>query len=90
MFLTGDENPTRSPGSCSRPPTFAVPVQDVQRRDEEFVGVLLLVPRQVPGVSPHQVQQLVRDVGGPVPRVKLLRHTHTKKEMGGKKKTCQE
>lgn len=53
--------------------TFAVPVQDVQRRDEEFVGVLLLVPRQVPGVSPHQVQQLVWDVGGPVPRVKLLK-----------------
>lgn len=53
--------------------TFAVPVQDVQGCDEELVGILLLVACEVPGVSPHQVQQLVRDVGRPVPRVKLLR-----------------
>lgn len=52
--------------------TFAVPMQDVQSCDEELMGILLLVPCQVPGVSPHQVQQLVRDVGRPVPRVKLL------------------
>jgi len=52
--------------------TFAVPVQDVQGGDEELVRVLLLVPRQVPRVSPHQVQQLVGDVGGAVPRVELL------------------
>lgn len=52
--------------------TFAVPVQDVQGGDEELVRVLLLVPRQVPRVSPHQVQQLVRDVRGAVPRVELL------------------
>lgn len=53
--------------------TFAVPMQDVQSCDEELMGILLLVPCQVPGMSPHQVQQLVRDVGRPVPRVKLLR-----------------
>ena len=56
---------------CS--PTFAVPVQDVQGCDEELVCILLLVACQVPGVRPHQVQQLVRDVGGPVPRVELCR-----------------
>lgn len=53
--------------------TFAVPVQDIQGCDEELMGVLLLVPCQVPGVSPHQVQQLVWDVRGPMPRVKLLK-----------------
>lgn len=65
--------------------TFAVSVQDVQGCDEELVRILLLVPCQVPRVSPHQVQQLVRDMGGAVPRVKLLRHGEEGK--GGR---CQE
>ena len=56
-----------------RSPTFAVPVQDIQGCDEELVCVLLLVACQVPGVSPHEVQQFVRDVGGTVPRVELCR-----------------
>lgn len=43
--------------------TFAVPVQDIQGCDEELVCVLLLVACQVPGVSPHEVQQFVWDVG---------------------------
>lgn len=50
-------------------------VQDIQGSDEELVRVLLLVPRQVPRMSPHQVQQLVGDVGGAVPRVELLPET---------------
>lgn len=50
-------------------------VQDIQGSDEELVRVLLLVPRQVPCMSPHQVQQLVGDVGGAVPRVELLPET---------------
>lgn len=49
-----------------------MPVQDVQSGDEELMSVLLLVARQVARVRPHQVQQLVRDVWGPVPRVELL------------------
>ena len=54
-------------------PTFAVPVEDVQGCNEEFMCVLLFITRQVPGVCPHQVQQLVRNVWGAVPRVKLFR-----------------
>lgn len=50
---------------------FAVPVQHVQRRYEEFVGVLLLVACQVTCVSPHQVQQPEGNVGRPVARVEL-------------------
>lgn len=50
---------------------FAVPVQHVQRGDEELVGVLLLVACQVTCVSPHQVQQPEGNVGRPVARVEL-------------------
>lgn len=50
---------------------FAVPVQHVQRGDEELVGVLLLVACQVTRVSPHQVQQPEGNVGRPVARVEL-------------------
>lgn len=47
-------------------PTFAVSVQDVQRRDEELVGVLLLVAGQVTGVSPHQMEKTEGDVRRPM------------------------
>lgn len=47
--------------------TFAVPVEDVQGCNEELMCVLLLITRQVPGVRPHQVQQLVWNVWGAVP-----------------------
>lgn len=50
---------------------FAVPVQHVQRRDQELVGVLLLVACEVTRVSPHQVQQPEGNVGRPVARVEL-------------------
>lgn len=42
--------------------TFAVSVQDVQRCDEELVGILLLVASQVTGVGPHEVEEAERDV----------------------------
>lgn len=47
-------------------PTFAVSVQDVQRCDEELVGVLLLVAGKVTGVSPHQVKKTEGDVWRPM------------------------
>lgn len=50
---------------------FAVPVQHVQRRDQELVGVLLLVACEVTRVSPHQVQQPEGNVGRTVARVEL-------------------
>ena len=65
-----------------RSPTFAVPVQDVQGCDEELMCVLLLIACQVPGMRPHQVQQLVRDVGGPVPRVELCREKERQPRQG--------
>lgn len=40
---------------CRTSPTFAVPVEDVQGRNEELVRILLLVARQVACVGPHQV-----------------------------------
>lgn len=69
-------------GHKSPAPTFAVSVEHVQGRDEELVGILLLVACQVPRVGPHQVQQLIRDVRGPVSGVKLPE--------GGERKPCQE
>lgn len=65
--------------------TFAMPVQDIQGRDEELMGILLLVPCQMPGMSPYQVQQLVRDVGRPMPGVKLLRERRETKSLVGNK-----
>ena len=50
---------------------LAVSVQHVQRRDEELVGVLLLVAGQVACVGPHQVQQAEGNVGRAVARVEL-------------------
>lgn len=50
-----------------------MPVEDVQGCNEKLMCVLLLITRQVPGVCPHQMQQLVRNVWGAVPRVKLFR-----------------
>lgn len=50
---------------------FAVPVQHVQRRDQELVGVLLLVACEVTRVSPHQVQQPEGNVWRTVARVEL-------------------
>ena len=46
-------------------------MQDVQNSDEELVCVLLFVAREVPGVGPHQVEQLERDVGAGHARVEL-------------------
>lgn len=59
-----------TPALCTPTPrsrTFAVSVQDIQGCNEELVGILLLVPCQVSRMRPHQMQQLVWDVGGPVP-----------------------
>ena len=50
---------------------LAVPVQHVQRGDEELVCVLLLVAGQVFGMGPHQVQQPEGNVGRPVAGVEL-------------------
>ena len=46
-------------------------VEDVESGNEEFVGVLLLVPRQVSGVGPDEMQQSVRNVHGADPRIEL-------------------
>lgn len=48
-----------------------MPVQYIQRCDEELVGVLLLVACEVACVSPHQVQQPEGNVGRTVARVEL-------------------
>lgn len=77
-----EENILRWWRAQSPAPTFAVSVEHVQGRDEELVGILLLVACQVPRVGPHQVQQLIRDVRGPVSGVKLPE--------GGERKPCQE
>lgn len=53
--------------------TSAVAVQDVQRGDQELVGVLLLVAGQVAGVGPHQVEQAERDMRRAAARVELGR-----------------
>lgn len=42
--------------------TFAMSVKNIQRRNEELVCVLLLVPSQVTGMRPHEVQEAERDV----------------------------
>ena len=55
---------------------LAVPVQHVQRGDEELVCVLLLVAGQVFGVGPHQVQQPEGNVGRPVSGVELADTQH--------------
>ena len=47
-------------------------VEQVQRGDEELVGVLLLVARQVVGVCPRHVQQDVRYQRSLGARVELL------------------
>lgn len=81
VSLSGAHTLPSHPHACTlrvQARTFTVPVQDVQSCNEELVGILLLVACQVPGMSPHQVQQLVRDVGRPVPRVKLLREKANK------------
>ena len=52
--------------------TFAVLMQHIQRRDEELVGILLLVARQVACMCPHQVEQAVRGVWGPYTGVELV------------------
>lgn len=41
-------------------------VKDVQRRDEELVGVLLLVAGQVTGMGPHQMKEAEGDVWRPM------------------------
>lgn len=50
-------------------------MQHIQRLDQKLVCILLLVPCQMPGVCPHQVQQLVRHVGRAFARIKLLEQT---------------
>ena len=40
---------------------LAVAVQDIKGRYEELVGVLLLVPGQVSGVGPDEVEKFVED-----------------------------
>lgn len=51
----------------------AMAMEDVQRSDEEFMGVLLLVTGQVAGVRPDQVQQPVQSQRCFVSRVKLAK-----------------
>lgn len=46
-------------------------VQDVQRCDEELVGILLLVACEMARVSPYEVQQPEGNVGRTVARVEL-------------------
>ncbi|KAF3853212.1 hypothetical protein F7725_013900 [Dissostichus mawsoni] len=51
---------------CMRRGTRCTYLTDVQRGDEELVGVLLLVSCQVTSVSPDQVEETERDVRRPV------------------------
>ena len=60
-------------GEVDLRPVDEVPVQEVQRGDEELVRVLLLVARQVVRMRPRHVQEDVRDERGLGAGVKLLR-----------------
>ena len=53
-------------------PVDEVAVEQVEGRDEELVGVLLLVPGEVVGVGPDHVQQLVGREGGALAAEKVL------------------
>ena len=46
-------------------------MQHVQGRNEELVGVLLLVAGQVAGMRPHQVEELEGNMGRALTRVEL-------------------
>lgn len=62
--------------------SFAVPVQYVQRGDEELVSILLLITREVTCVGPHQVQQPEGNVGRTVARVELRTGRKGRKRRG--------
>lgn len=40
-----------------------VSVQSIEQRDEELMGILLIVPREVVGVIPNREQKVRRDDG---------------------------
>lgn len=51
---------------------FAVSVKDVQCSDEEFMGVLLLITRQMFDMGPNQMEKFVKRQRGFVAGIELL------------------
>lgn len=52
--------------------SFAMSMENVQRRNEKFMGILLLVPCQMSGVCPNQMKKFVKRQRNLVARIKLL------------------
>ena len=61
-------------------------VQHVERGDQELMGVLLFITRQVTSVRPDQMKQSVRRVRHAGARVELSHHTDIKGEINVDKK----